>query len=120
VNLIGKWKKGFSEPLWVMTNLEAEKGQRIYLSRMKIERSLGDLKSLLGMTKLMNKKQTYMKKMLALLLLVFAIGLLVGECLQDHLYGECIAEMSPSQTQSVFLVGSIGNRANDIRAYSFC
>lgn len=95
VNLIGKWKKGLSEPLWVMTNLEAEKGQRIYLSRMKIEQSLRDLKSLLGMTKLMNKQQTYMEKMLALLLLVFAIGLLVGERLRDHLYGELIAGSEP-------------------------
>lgn len=92
VNLIGTWKKGFSEPLWVMTNLTAEEGLRIYLLRMKIEQSLRDLKSLLGMTKLMNKQQAYMEKMLALLLLVFAIGLLVGERIRDFLYGERIAE----------------------------
>jgi hypothetical protein len=88
VNLIGTWKKGFSEPLWVMTNLTAEEGLRIYLLRMKIEKSLRDLKSLLGMTKLMNKQQVYMEKRLALLLLVFAIGLLVGEHIRDFLYGE--------------------------------
>lgn len=92
VNLIGTWKKGFSEPLWVMTNLTAEEGLRIYLLRMKIEQSLRDLKSLLGMTKLMNKQQAYMEKMLALLLLVFAIGLLVGERIRDFLYGKQIAE----------------------------
>lgn len=92
VNLIGTWKKGFSEPLWVMTNLTAEEGLRIYLARMKIEQSLRDLKSLLGLTKLMNKQQAYMEKMLALLLLVFAIGLLVGERIRDFLYGEPIAE----------------------------
>ncbi len=92
VNLIGTWNKGFSEPLWVMTNLTAEEGLRIYLLRMKIEQSLRDLKSLLGMTKLMNKQQAYMEKMLALLLMVFAIGLLVGERIRDFLYGEQIAE----------------------------
>jgi hypothetical protein len=92
VNLIGTWGKGFSEPLWIMTNLEAQQGQRIYFARMKIDETFRDLKSLLGMGKLMNKQQTYMEKMLALLLLVFAIGLLLGECLRDHLYGEPIED----------------------------
>jgi len=40
----------------------------------------------------MNKQQVYMEKMVALLLLVFTIGLLVGEELRDLLYGEPIAE----------------------------
>jgi hypothetical protein len=44
------------------------------------------------MTKLMNKQQQLMEKMLALLLLVFAIGLLIGEGLRDRLYGETIRE----------------------------
>lgn len=92
VNLIGTWGKGFSEPLWIMTNLEAKEGQRIYFARMKIDETFRDLKSLLGMTKLMNKQQKIMEKMLALLLLVFAIGLLIGEGLRDHLYGETIRE----------------------------
>ncbi len=42
------------------------------------------------MTKLMNKQQVYMEKMLALLLLTFTIGFLVGEGLRDLLYGEQI------------------------------
>lgn len=92
VNLIGTWKKGLSEALWVMTNLEAKAGQRIYFARMKIEETFRDLKSLLGMTRLMNKQQTYMEKMLALLLLTFTVGLLVGEGLRDLLYGEVITE----------------------------
>ena len=95
VNLIGTWKKGLSEPLWVMTDLEAKTGQRIYFGRMKIEQSFRDLKSLLGMTKLMNKQQTYMEKMLALLLLVFSISLLLGEELRDYLYGEPISQPHP-------------------------
>ena len=92
VNLIGTWGKGFKDPLWIMTNLEAKEGQRIYFTRMKIDESFRDLKSLLGMTKLMNKQQQIMEKMLALLLLVYAIGLLIGEGLRDHLYGELIQE----------------------------
>jgi hypothetical protein len=92
VNLIGRWKKGLSEPLWVITNLEAEQGLHIYFGRMKIEQSFKDLKDLLGMTKLMNQKQEYMEKMIALLLLVFPIGLLLGEGLRDLLYGEPISE----------------------------
>jgi hypothetical protein len=92
VNLIGTWGKGFKDPLWIMTNLEAKEGQRIYFARMKIDESFRDLKSLLGMSKLMNKQQQIMEKMLALLLLVYAIGLLIGEGLRDHLYGELIQE----------------------------
>lgn len=92
VNVIGTWKKGLDEPLWVMTNLEARRGLQIYFERMKIEETYRDLKSLLGMSKLMNKQQVYMEKMVALLLLVFTIGLLVGEELRDLLYGEPKAE----------------------------
>jgi hypothetical protein len=92
VNLVGTWNKGFTEPMWVMTNLEAMKGLRIYFARMKIDETFRDLKSLLGLTRLMNKQQVYMEKMLALLLLVFTIGLLVGEEIRDSLYGEQIAE----------------------------
>ena len=95
VNLIGVWHKGFTEPMWIMTNLEALEGRRIYFARMKIDETNRDLKSLLGMNKLMNKQQTYMEKMLALLLLVFAIGFLIGENLRDHLYGEVIEENEP-------------------------
>jgi hypothetical protein len=92
VNVIGTWKKGLDEPMWIMTNLEAKRGLQIYFARMKIEETYRDLKSLLGMPKLMNKQQVYMEKMVALLLLVFTIGLLVGEELRDLLYGEPMAD----------------------------
>jgi hypothetical protein len=95
VNVIGTWKKGLAEPMWVMTNLEARRGLQIYFARMKIEETFRDLKSLLGMTKLMNKQQVYMEKMVSLLLLTFTIGLLVGEELRDLLYGEPIPEDEP-------------------------
>jgi hypothetical protein len=92
VNLIGTCGKGFKDPLWIMTNLEAQESRRIYFARMKIDEIFRDLKSLLGMTKLMNKQQRLMEKILALLFLVFAIGLLIGERLRDHLYGETVRE----------------------------
>jgi hypothetical protein len=92
MNIVGTWKKGLAEPLWVMTNLEALRGLQIYFARMKIEETYRDLKSLLGLTKLMNKQQVYMEKMVSLLLLIFTIGLLVGEELRDLLYGEPIPE----------------------------
>jgi hypothetical protein len=99
VNVIGTWKKGLDEPMWVMTNLEAKRALRIYFARMKIEETYRDLKSLLGMTKLMNKQQVYMEKMIGLLLLTFTIGLLVGEELRDLLYGEPISEDEPVENQ---------------------
>jgi hypothetical protein len=92
MNVVGTWKKGLTEPLWVMTNLEAKRGLQIYFARMKIEETYRDLKSLLGLTKLMNKQQVYMEKMVSLLLLTFTIGLLVGEELRDLLYGKLITE----------------------------
>ena len=92
VNVIGSWEKGLEEPIWVMTNLPAEQGLKVYAKRMKIEESFRDLKSLLGMGRLMNKRQEYMEKMLAFLLIVFAVGLLLGECLRDEVYGEPISE----------------------------
>lgn len=95
MNVIGTWKKGLAEPIWVMTNLEAKRGLQIYFARMKIEETYRDLKSLLGMTKLMNKRQVYMEKMVSLLLLTFTIGLLVGEELRDLLYGEPISDDEP-------------------------
>lgn len=87
VNLIGRWKKGLSEPLWVMTNLTPRQGLQIYLGRMKIEQSFRDLKSLLHLDQVMNKRQVLMEKMAALVLLTFSIGLWVGEGLRDEVYG---------------------------------
>lgn len=60
VNIAGEWKKGFSEPLWVITNIEPERALKIYKARMKIEESFKDMKDILGMGKVMNKKQENM------------------------------------------------------------
>ena len=86
VNLAGIWQKGFRKPLWVITSLPPEEGLAMYLQRMKIECSFRDLKSLLGMDKIMNKDRTYLEKMLALLLIAYAIAMLIGEAIRDVLY----------------------------------
>lgn len=86
VNLIGIWKEGFSQPMWVMTNLKAEDGLNIYLQRMKIEENFRDLKSLLGMQKLMSKRRDHMEKMVALLLIAYTIGLWLGETLRETIF----------------------------------
>jgi hypothetical protein len=48
--------------MWVMTNFEASVGWRIYYARLKIEETFRDLKSLLGLTKLINKQQSIWKR----------------------------------------------------------
>jgi hypothetical protein len=87
VNLIGHWQGGFKEPLWVMTNMEKpEEALKIYQSRMKIEESFKDLKSLLNLDKIMNKSQQYLEKMIDMVMLAFAVGLLIGESIRGTSY----------------------------------
>ena len=88
VNVIGVWQKGFSEPMWIMTNLKAEDGLAIYFQRMKIEETFRDLKSLLNFHKLMNKRRIWMEKMVAMILIAYAIALILGETLREHLFPE--------------------------------
>lgn len=88
VNVIGWWKEGLKEPIWVMTNLPAEQGMSFYLQRMKIDQAFKDLKSLLGMDKMMHQKRHWMEKMVSLALIAYAIGLVLGETLRSHLFPE--------------------------------
>ena len=88
VNVVGVWQEGFSKPLWVMTNLEAKQALDIYFQRMKIDESFRDMKNLLGLEKLMNKRRDHMEKMVALLLIAYAIGLWLGETLRATLFPE--------------------------------
>ena len=89
VNLIGYWQGGFKEPLWVITNLEEpEEALGIYKSRMKIEESFKDLKSLLHLDKIMNKSQQYLEKMIDMVMLAYAIGLVIGESIRETAYTE--------------------------------
>jgi len=86
VNLIGRWERGLREPMWVMTDLEPQQAWDLYQQRMKIDECFRDLKSLLGLHKLMNKTQRNLEQVIALVLLAYAIGLLLGETLRDQLY----------------------------------
>jgi hypothetical protein len=88
VNVIGIWQKGFSDPMWIMTNLKAEDGLAIYFQRMKIEETFRDLKSLLNFHKLMNKRRTWMEKMVALILIAYAVVLVVGETIRAQIFPE--------------------------------
>ncbi|HPL80815.1 MAG TPA: transposase [Burkholderiaceae bacterium] len=95
VNIIGVWRTGMHEPLWIMSNLAPERALEIYLGRMKIEEAFRDLKSLLGLDRLMNKTQHNMEQLAALTMIAYAVGLLVGEAVRDELYGPAPA---PSAT----------------------
>lgn len=102
INVIGVWKPGLSEPLWVMTDLQPEVGLRIYFQRMKIDESFRDLKNLLHLDKVMNKKPEYLEKMIALVMLAYSIGVLTGEELRDVIFGEPIpAERQVPMTERI-------------------
>jgi len=85
-NLAGKWEKGFEEPLWVIGSLKPSELLPAYGFREKIDESFRDMKNLLNLDKIMNKKQVNMEKMMALVLLAYAIGLLIGEEIRDRVY----------------------------------
>lgn len=91
LNVIGIWRYGFNEPMWIITNMEPEEGLALYEKRMKIEICFRDLKSLLHIDKVMNKSQVYLNKMLAMVMLAYAVCLLVGEAIRDVQY----AQVSP-------------------------
>lgn len=86
MNLIGYWKKGMKEAMWITTNLDPKTALKIYLDRMKIEESFKDLKSLLGLECIMSKDRQYMEKLIMLVLIAYTIGVLVGEKLRDRMY----------------------------------
>ena len=86
VNLAGRWDRGFNDPMWVITNMEPSEALKVYDLRMKIEECFRDLKSLLDLDKIMNKKRVNMEKMVALVLLSYSIGLLIGEEIRDRVY----------------------------------
>ena len=95
VNLIGYWRPSLSNPVWIMTSLEPNRGLEIYLKRMKIEQTFRDCKDLLHLTKLMNKKQPLLEQMIALSLLAYVVGVWFGEAIRDVVYGKLeIAQLS--------------------------
>ena len=103
VNLAGVWRKGSSEPLWAMSNLDPQQAYHIYQGRMKIEESFRDLKSLLGLDRLMNRSRQNMEQVAALTMLAYTIGLLVSEELRDELHGPAPAQISGDTSPTVSL-----------------
>jgi hypothetical protein len=91
LNVIGIWKHGFKDPIWIMTNMDPEAGLALYYKRMKIEICFRDLKSLLNIDKVMNKSQVYLDKMLAMVMLAYAVSVVVGEAIRDVQF----AQVSP-------------------------
>lgn len=92
VNVVGIWNYGFKDPIWLVTTMPPEEALRLYFKRMKIEISFRDLKSLLHMDKVMNKSQERLEKLLALVMIAYAIILLIGEAIRDVQY----AHVSPA------------------------
>jgi len=88
VNLIGYWRKGLDNPLWVISSLEPRAALQIFLNRMKIEMTFRHCKDLLHLPKVMNKRHDYLEKMIALTLIAFVIALLFGEAQRDVTYGK--------------------------------
>jgi hypothetical protein len=88
LNVVGIWRYGFNQPMWIMTNMQPEAALALYDQRMKIEICFRDLKSLLHIDKIMNKSQLYLNKLLALVMLAYAICCLLGEAIRDVQYAQ--------------------------------
>jgi hypothetical protein len=83
LNVIGIWQPGYQKTIGVMTNLAPETGLALYFQRMKIEICFRDLKSLLHLHQIMNKSQTSLEKMIAMVRLAYAISLVIGAASRD-------------------------------------
>jgi hypothetical protein len=92
LNVVGIWRYGFKEPMWIITNMDPEAALALYDQRMKIEICFRDLKSLLHVNKVMNKNQESLNKMLAMVMLAYAIGIVVGEAIRDVLYAQVVPD----------------------------
>ena len=82
-----KRPKGFNTPLWVIGSLKPSELIGVYGLKEKIDESFRDMKNLLNLDKIMNKKQVNMEKMVALVALAYIIGFLLGEQVRDQMYG---------------------------------
>ncbi|MFD3005789.1 hypothetical protein [Thermus tengchongensis] len=77
VNLVGVWREGMREALWVMGNLPPEELLGVYGERMKMEEGFRDLKGHMGFAGVMSKGWEAMEKTLALVALAYGVGLFV-------------------------------------------
>jgi hypothetical protein len=86
VNVAGVRAEGSKEPLWVMGNLPPARLIEVYLMRMKIEQTFKEAKSLLNIEKVMSKQREQLEVTLALVLLAYGLGLMIGEGARDEAY----------------------------------
>jgi len=112
VNLIGCWCKGLANPLWIITSLDPKPALKIFQDRMKIEQTFRHCKDLLHLPKLMNKRQDYLEKMIALTLIAFIIALLFGEAQRDVTFGK----LDPQQVQAC-LLGEVPEQVSQHRKW---
>ena len=105
LHVVGIWRYGFNQPLWIMTNMDPEAGLALYQQRMKIEICFRDLKSLLNIDKIMNKSHQYLDKMLAMVMLAYAVCLIVGEAIRDVQY----AQVDPDEVNLLVVPASNKN-----------
>jgi hypothetical protein len=85
VTVAGVWRSGLRQPLLVMTNGEGQHALAIYQQRMKIEQGFRDLKSNLGLAQNMSQQPQRLEKLLAIALLGYALGVLIGEQVRTQL-----------------------------------
>ena len=84
VHVAGTWLPDASEPLFVITSIDPWHAIRIYLKRMTIEESFRDLKNLLHIDDNMSRSERIADLLLWIALLAYALVVLVGECVRDH------------------------------------
>ena len=75
----------------------------IYLQRMKIEECFRDIKNLLGLDRLMNKRRDHMEKRVAWLIIAYAIGLWLGKVLRVDMFPNHIRKYKLFSGLFVFL-----------------
>lgn len=81
-NLVGFWDPKYTAPLYVITTIDPKKAIGLYKLRMKIEESFRDVKSKLGIKKIMTKTRGNFIKLILFSLLAYALALLIGESLR--------------------------------------
>jgi hypothetical protein len=84
--------RGFSCRELIMTNMDPETGLALNDQRLKINICFRDLMSLLHIDKVMNKSQEYLNKMLAMVILAYAVFLVVGEVIRDLQYAGVVPD----------------------------
>ena len=86
VNLIGVWRKGHAKPLWVMTDLEPEQGLAIYSAAHENRGELPRPEKPAGPGQDHEQMPGASGAAVALVLLAYSLGSVVGEAVRDVLF----------------------------------